>query len=197
MELMLLRIFQDQVRLQCEFALAAAEDISPDNPKIWAGIQNMMNAAANISKACWGSGGKKAAEREPLRSSLQIDEDSPIRWTTMRNHWEHLDERLDQWWTETGSYSHVDRGISTPGSAYYGGTTEIDIFRMLDPTNFELTFWGDKFDLRAITEEILRIHPLAVAESNKSHVDRDWIERREADPKWIARREASRGNPHL
>ena len=59
----------------------------------------MLNAGANISKAFWGSGGKLAVERKPLRDSIGIDDKSPLRAVTMRNNFEHFDERIDRWWT--------------------------------------------------------------------------------------------------
>lgn len=59
MERQLIIIFQRQIRMQCCYALRAAEDIEPgvDYMNIegaFYGIQNFLNAVSNISKALWG-----------------------------------------------------------------------------------------------------------------------------------------------
>ncbi len=52
----------------------------------------MLNARANISKALWGSGGRLASERAELRASIDVSDDSPLRYVGMRNKFEHFDE---------------------------------------------------------------------------------------------------------
>jgi hypothetical protein len=116
MELMLLRVYQGQVRRQCQAVLVASHDFNSamttdDIARAWIAIQNILTAAANISKALWGQGGKFAKEREPLRSSLQVDDTSPLRNVVMRNHFEHHDERLDRWWDTSESHNYLDMSI--------------------------------------------------------------------------------------
>jgi hypothetical protein len=65
MALMLLRIFQRQVELQCRAVLIASHDfnaamLTNDLTHAWIAVQNLLTAAANISKALWGVGGKFA-----------------------------------------------------------------------------------------------------------------------------------------
>ncbi len=166
MDLMLLRVFQCQVEVQCGIALRAANELEQPET-VWASVQNLLNAVANISKACWGSGGKLAAEREPLRSSLQLADSSPIRWTTVRNHWEHFDERLDEWWSGSPHHNFIDMNVMPRSAIHIQGMTDLDWFRNLDPQSGELTFWGDTFDLPTIVNEVRRIQPIAAAEANK------------------------------
>lgn len=108
----LLRAFQLQVAFQCRAVSTAAADINTAisrlnagdmtaMPHLWIGIQNLLNAAANVSKACWGQGGKLSKERKPLRDSLGVKASSPIRKTGLRNNFEHFDERLDDWWMKS------------------------------------------------------------------------------------------------
>lgn len=109
---MLLRAYQRQIELQCVVALQAAEVFdSRQAERLWPSIQNLLNAVANISKACWGSGGKRVAQRASLRKSLEIDDSSPIRWTTVRNHWEHYDERMDEWWDTSPDHTFIDMNV--------------------------------------------------------------------------------------
>src|SRR5450631_2177877 len=99
MERMHLRTFQSQVALQCSFLLLAAEDLNRGLKQrnisyVFYALQNLLNAGANISKALWGQGGKLAIERKPLRDSIGVDDTSPLREVTMRNNFEHFDERI-------------------------------------------------------------------------------------------------------
>src|SRR5260221_13812861 len=88
MDLMLLRVFQHQLDLQCKFLLLAAQEVDQgvqqkNVERIFYGLQNLLNAGANISKALWGQGGKLAEERKPLRDSIGIGDDSPLSQVTM------------------------------------------------------------------------------------------------------------------
>jgi hypothetical protein len=109
----LLRVFQRQVYLQLQALMVAVHDFNGamttgDTRHAWIAIQNILTAAANVSKALWGSKGKRAVERVPLRASLQIEDTSPLRDVVMRNHFEHYDERLDTWWDESNAHNHFD-----------------------------------------------------------------------------------------
>ena len=102
MDLMLLRTFQRQIQLQCQAIMLAAHDLNGamttgDTIHAWIAIQNLLTAAANISKALWGKGGRLKEERASLRESIQVDNASPLRLVVMRNHFEHYDEKLDEW----------------------------------------------------------------------------------------------------
>ena len=87
MDLMLLRVFQQQVLLQCQFMLMAAQDVNEtlkngDTRRTFYAIQNLLNAAANISKAFWGQGGRLTVKRQLLRDSIGVSESSPLREIT-------------------------------------------------------------------------------------------------------------------
>ncbi len=104
MDLMLLRIFQGQVRDQCRFAQLAHDELmrqlassEPNMDQIWYSLQNLLNAVANLSKAFWGQKGKLSQKREPLRQSLGVTEPSALQSPDMRNNFEHFDDRLEKW----------------------------------------------------------------------------------------------------
>jgi len=153
MDSMLLRVFQHQILLQCDFLLRATNDINSalnngDIDGAFYGIQNLLTAAANISKALWGQGGKLSAERRELRDSLGIDDGSPLREVTMRNHFEHFDERLDRWWKESKAHNHNDRNLFP--RAAITNFEDLDNFRNFDPGTTDLTFWGQDFNLQQL-----------------------------------------------
>ena len=175
MDIMLLRLYQQQVLLQCEFVLAATKEIdaglaqagSNSNSQVFYGIQNLLNAAANICKALWGAKGKRSVEREALRASIGVTDASPLREVGMRNSFEHFDERLDRWWQDSPRHNHVDFSIG-PRSAIQG-FDDNDVFRMFDTGTTEVIFWSERFSIQAIVDEIQRILPKLSIEATKPH----------------------------
>lgn len=172
MDGMLLRAFQTQVLLQSEFLLQAAEHVNQglqraDHTFTFYGLQNLLNAAANISKALWGQRGKYTELRKPLRDSLAIDDASPLRKVTMRNNYEHFDERLDKWWNESPRHNMMDLGIM-PRSAVQG-IDPIDWFRFFDPITGDFTFWSEDFNAQDLVSEVQRILPKLREEASKPH----------------------------
>ena len=75
----------------------------------------------------------------------------------MRNNFEHLDERLDQWWKESNRHNHVDLSIGP--RSMISGIDDIDMFRAFDPRTADLAFWGQSFNIQAIMQEVQRILP--------------------------------------
>lgn len=172
MDLRLLRVFQRQVQLQCEYVLRAAAEVNAgmarvDTATVFYGLQSLLTAAANLSKALWGQGGKRAKERAALRASLAVDDDSPLRSTDMRNNYDHFDDRLMEWWRNSTNHNTVDLSIA-PRSAIVG-IAPIDWFRVYDPNTTHATFWGDDFDIQALVSEVERILPRAKEEGAKPH----------------------------
>ena len=172
MDVALLRVFQRQVYLQLQALLVAVHDFNSamttnDMNHAWIAIQNILTAAANVSKALWGSKGKRTDKRASLRESLQVDDSSPLRDVVMRNHFEHYDERLDTWWRESEAHNHFDISVMPPSAME--GLADIDMFRVFDPTTGDVVFWGERFNIKAIATEAGRLLPIANAEASKPH----------------------------
>lgn len=169
-----LRIFQRHVRDQCQFLIAAAQELNAgleerNTTRILCAIQNLLNAGANVSKMLWGSKGKKADERKRLRDSVGVPDTSPLREVTMRNHFEHMDERIDRWWTESKSHNHADSIIGPKN--LIGDLEPIETFRWFDPVTKEVIFWGEGFNIQALVSEAVRILPKLQEEADKPHWD--------------------------
>jgi hypothetical protein len=175
MDLMLMRAFQRQVLVQCEYILFATQDLdralkAHNTRYTFYAVQNLLGAAANVSKTLWGQGGKFTAKRRPLRDSIGVSDTSPLRDVTMRNNFEHFDERIDKWWRKSKGHNIVHMNIMpVTGIA---GTDDIDRFRQLDPHTMEVIFWSQRFDLRAIVAETQRILPKLRQELDKPHWQR-------------------------
>lgn len=172
MDLMLLRNFQRQVELQCRAVLIASHDfntamLTGDGTHAWIALQNLLTAAANISKALWGVGGKFAEHRKPLRESLGVEDTAIFREVAMRNNFEHYDERLDEWWETSEHHNHLDMSFFPAGNVV--GLAEIDMFRVFDPSTSEVVFWGQRFNLNDLVQAISNLLPVANAQAAKPH----------------------------
>ncbi len=175
MENLLLRVFQSQVADQCRFALTGAALINEgnqvhDQDRLWTGCQMFVVGAGNTSKALWGDGRDRpriSKRRQPLRESLAVDDNSPLYSLDLRNHFEHYDERIERWWASSTSRNHLDRLIGKPATV--SGIVDTDMFRVFDPSEPTIYFWGERYALQPIASECDRIYRLAQAEAAKPH----------------------------
>jgi hypothetical protein len=176
MDIFLLRQFQHQIEHQCHAALLNAAllqnalDNRLDQEVIWAAIQGILTATANLSKAFWGQRGSLEQQREDLRLSLQVEATSVLRPTSMRNNFDHFDERLDKWWAESTHHNHIDYIVGPENMI--GGADPKDIFRHFNPETGDVIFWGDRYSLVAIIQEINHLLPIVAAEAAKPH----WVQ---------------------
>jgi hypothetical protein len=173
MDLVLLRTFQQHVLSQCKFAIRAAGEVDAgldnnDRDRIFYSLQSLLNATANVAKALWGPCKKPdiAARRKPLRDSIGVTDDSPLRSVKMRNNFEHFDERIDKWWKNSTTHNSIDYNIATRGGIQ-ADTDPLDWFRNFDPQTTQLYFWGQELNMRELVDEIQRIVPKLQEEANK------------------------------
>jgi hypothetical protein len=172
MDLMLLRLFQREVERHCQYVLGSWREMrvslaAGELPRFWWFTHGLLTASANISKALWGQRGKYTDERRELRESLAVSDESPLRPTTFRNHFEHFDERLDEWWHTSTNHNYMDDSVMPLGSV--AGLHERDMFRIFDNQTGELRFWGDAYSIPAIIAEVQRLLPIAAMEAAKPH----------------------------
>ncbi|MEJ7566988.1 MAG: hypothetical protein WKF41_01870 [Gaiellaceae bacterium] len=176
MELLLLRVYQQHVVHCCHSVVLGARDIDSAagaaDARLWYGIQNLIVGAGNLAKAFWGTGSKaerarRYEERRPLRESLSVTDDSPLRNVIVRNNYEHLDERIEKWWTDSPSHNIVNAMVAPRGAIV--GFGENETLRWYDPTTGDVIFWGNALNVPTIMREAIRILPNAEAESQKPH----------------------------
>jgi hypothetical protein len=116
----ILKVFQREVERQCRFALMAVEELnqslkSCNMDGIWYSIQSFLVAVGNVSKLLWPPNSRFSGRGIDLRKSLSVDDDSPLAPRTFRNHFEHFDERLEDWATSLGSHNFIDGNVGPPG----------------------------------------------------------------------------------
>jgi hypothetical protein len=148
--------FLAELQLQCYFALFSFDDMNAllNNPpgiedmrfynhRIWHALHGVLISAANISKILWPHR-NYAARGERLRQQLGVSDDSPLRSRSLRDHFEHVDERIEKW---TGP--RVDLNIGR--LEYQAGRPP---FRHFDPSAGAVLFAGERYDLPAVVDAI-------------------------------------------
>jgi len=172
MDKMLLRIFQREIERQTRFSLLAIEDLETalkvgDTDRIWYSVQGLLVAAGNVSKLLWPPSPLVANRGKELRQSLCTPDDSVLAPRTFRNHFEHFDERLEEWATSSRRKNFVDSNVGPSGMISEIEST--DYLRNLDTTQHEVTFRGDTYPLRPLVEALRELHVKAAAEAAKPH----------------------------
>lgn len=168
MEKMVLKIFQMEIERQCKFAIIAIEEVKTglsnnNSDLVWYAIQNFLVAVGNISKIFWSTQNKERGEE--LRKSLGIEDNSPIQPRNFRNHFEHFDERLEEWTKSSERHNFVDSSILPPNMI--AGIDQKDFLRIFNPTTWTLTFRGDKYELKPIIKAICELYPKVSTEASK------------------------------
>jgi hypothetical protein len=169
---MLLRIFQREVERQTRFALLAASDLEAapkagDMDRIWYAVQALLVAAGNVSKLLWPSQPLVPSRGEEIRHSLAVPDDSALAPRTFRNHFEHFDQRLEQWAASSQRKNFADSNVGPPGMI--SGLEPGDYLRNLDTTQLAVTFRGDTYLLKPILEALKELHAKAETEAEKPH----------------------------
>ncbi len=129
--------------------------------RIWYCLQALLIAAANISKLLnLGNANFKPDEREVLQRILGINKTSPLASRELRNHFEHLDERLLDWWRKN-PYVLMDRVIGNtmikalPGSPDH--LSQSVHLRHFEPSTYTLSFHDQPYDLRPVIAELRKL----------------------------------------
>lgn len=160
------RIYLEQAKHECEAcfaavqafnsALAGAQDQDP-----FLHVSALIHHAAAVSRIFWPPSARdkhahKRAQRrgEFLRSSLMIPSSHTIQSRTLRDHFEHFDERLDDW-AERSKNRNIVRKLLGPRTAIGGDAIQDeDIIDHYDPATKIYAFRGEKFDVQAIASGV-------------------------------------------
>lgn len=149
MDQFVLDIFINEITTQCEFAQIAIADLrtalhTRNTKRAFYSAYAFLIHVANLSKIFWPKG-KYRDRGSELRRLLHVPVNSSIKVREFRNHYEHYDERLEEWATRSKRKNIVDMSIMPSGAI--AGIDPDDFMRNLDPTNLNLTFHGDRYDL--------------------------------------------------
>ncbi len=171
MDKYVLRIFEREAERQCRFAVIAIEDLqkalqAADMDRIWYSVQTFLVAAGNLSKLLWPSAAHIPDRAKELRSSLGVNDSSPLAPRTFRNYFEHFDERLEDWATSSKRQNFVDSNVGPSGMI--SGIDPADYLRNFDTTKGAITFRGDEYILKPMVDAIVELHAKALTKANKT-----------------------------
>jgi hypothetical protein len=155
MEKLPLRLFQREVEHQCDFAIMALEDMeeakaNSDGKLFWYSVQSLMVAIGRISRLLWPPDSDKSERRAKLRESLDVEEDSPLNALTFVEHFEHFDERLEEWYESSENLRYFDS--YTEPLDVLAETSPKDRFRGFDTEKNAIIFHGDLYYLEPVIE---------------------------------------------
>jgi hypothetical protein len=146
-------VFISEIVMQAKIAKRAAERLQAttdhfDKLEVWCSIQSILVAAGNVSKILWPSRKSSAARGEKLRMLLNIDDSNLLSDRKFRNHFEHYDERIEDWFEKNRSAVYMDLRID-PFDSICGSNT-VNWHRGYNPLTQTLTFRGDSVNLAAL-----------------------------------------------
>lgn len=162
MDRFLLQVFAAELETQCDFVVIGARQANEalsrnDVDDTWFAIQGVLSAAANASKLLWGTRHQPKDRRKDLREFAEVDESSPLRSRTLRDHFEHFDERIAEWFGNDSHKVYVGRNIGTPGGISLNGKEPEKQFGFFDTSKPAVTFWTDEVNLNDIVMEASRV----------------------------------------
>jgi hypothetical protein len=102
-----------EIVTQSKFAEKAADQLAKaSNPiEVWGSIQSILVAAANVSKILWPARKPYKARGKQLRELLGVDDLNLLSDRTFRDHFEHYDERIEDWFDNNNSAVYMDSRI--------------------------------------------------------------------------------------
>ncbi|HEV2810808.1 MAG TPA: hypothetical protein VGV93_10495 [Acidimicrobiales bacterium] len=146
--------------------------------QLWFSIQSFLISAANISKLLWGTKAgtnaekwaKRKRERLQVRTSLGVADNSILKLSPeFRNHYEHFDERIEDWAERSSSACHVLLNDVIGATATVHGLDSDSFMRSYDPATQRLSFRGETFEIIPVVEAINQLLPVAIEAASKPH----------------------------
>jgi hypothetical protein len=142
---------------QSKFAERAANQLAEASEpiEVWGSIQSILVAAANVSKILWPARKRYMARGKRLRELLGVDAHNLLSDRTFRDHFEHYDERIEDWFDKNSSAIYSDLRIDpfepTPWSLpqFY--------HRSYNPISQKLSFRNETIDLAAVLTALAEI----------------------------------------
>lgn len=149
-------ILMSEIVLQTKIANRAAERLKSanenfDNIEVWGSIQSILVSSGNVSKILWPQKNKKYGER--LRKLLQVKDNNPVSSRKFRNHFEHYDERVEEYFKNQTSTVYRDLAMNPSISSFRQRNTH----RGYNSINNTLVFRGEVLDLNQVLNALEEI----------------------------------------
>lgn len=149
-------IFIGEIVLQTKIAVRASERLKAnnsnfDNIEVWCSIQSILVAAGNVSKILWASN-KYKIRGERLRQLLKVEEKNLLSSRKFRNHFEHYDERIEEWFENRSGGVYIDLAMNPSLSG------NMNSHRGYNSFNSTLIFRGESIDLAEVLKALKEIY---------------------------------------
>jgi hypothetical protein len=153
-------VFVSEIVKQTKIAQRAAERLQAttdlfDELEVWCSIQSILVAAGNVSKILWPSRKSSTARGDVLRVLLDVDDRNLLSDRKFRNHFEHYDERIEDWFKKNPSAVYMDSSIDPFKPTW--GSNPINLHRSYNPLTQTVTFRGESVDLAALMNALEEI----------------------------------------
>ena len=117
-------------------------------------------AAGNVSKILW-PGVKYNTRGESLRQLFKVEENNPLCSRKFRNHFEHYDERVQDWFENNSGGAYVDLAMNPFMIDPFFPTSSKSTHRGYNSFNNTLVFRGETLDLNEVLTALDTIHKIA------------------------------------
>lgn len=146
-----------EIALQAKLAKMAGENLSNASTSVeyWSAIQSILSASANVSKILWPHK-RRNARGVYLRKLLNVDDECLLSDRSIRNSFEHYDERIEDWFEEheTATYRDLALEARVPGSLMLPQFSH----RSYDQYTHDLTFRNETINLRELLSELAKLN---------------------------------------
>jgi hypothetical protein len=153
-------VFLHEIVLQSNIAQKAADRL-PINPagfddiEVWCSIQSILVSAGNVSKILWPHNKKRKDRGVRLRKLLNVDNNNILKDRKFRNHFEHYDDRIEDWFNEQSSSVYSDLAF-TPFKSIWGNIPE-NHHRAYNAVDRIVTFRGESLNLNEVLKALEEI----------------------------------------
>jgi len=155
-------ILIDEIVLQSKIVQRAAERLRAthddfDRVETWCSIQSILVAAGNVSKILWPNE-KYKARGERIQQLLKVQKNNPLADRKFRNHFEHYDERIEEYFKYHSQGVYIDLAMNPSLRSGIFGDLPLNTHRGYNAFNNTLVFRDDTLDLNEVLkalEEIL------------------------------------------
>ena len=121
-------------------------------------LQNIAIQGAAISRFFWPIGKKYQKRGVFLRERFKLDGASPLKSRELRNHMEHYDEYLDDYFSAQHVVGHILPDYVGPERR--DEPVPCHLFRAFFTDTGRVAILGVRFELQPLVDEILRLHEL-------------------------------------
>lgn len=155
-------ILVGEIALQSKIAQRAAERLLAthdtfDNVETWCSIQSILVAAGNVSKILWPIP-RYRMRGERLRQLLNVEEDNPLCSRKFRNHFEHYDERIEDWFENNLGGIYIDLAMNPSMTDPFSSNLRRNTHRGYNSFDNSLVFRGETLELKEILAALETIH---------------------------------------